>query len=257
MVSEQNLTREFIAVLSGHGRRYVAVLWAYLDESGTHKGAPVLNVAGYLGSEQEWHKFEKEWSPKLKKANVPYFHATDPDCSSLKLPLASAITKRVLQGVICSVNTNEYNLHASHQFKSVLGNAYATCAYGCALKFGKLACGVNKKVSIVLEAGQKNIDHVERVLKIMMNNPDFCIAGVMRAIKEDFVPLQTADFLAHSVENDRAWFDYLNEFGNVMHARPNPKELIEMSIEIKKLYMKQRILKERSKREQKANLSKP
>ena len=255
------ISKELINVLSGHGRRYIAVLWVYLDESGTHKGAPLLSVAGYMGCEREWHEFEKEWCPHLKKANVPYFHAIDPKCSSLKPLLASAITKRNLRGIICSIKPDDYKLYASSQFKGTLGNAYAICAFMCALHISDWAKDNNLgSVSFIIEAGQPNADHVEHILKSMINDANFNIAGVMMAKKDEFIPLQTADFISHVFSttdiNDEAWLEYLVKFGQIFHVPLNSNQIVQASKDIKVVYMKQRNLKERNKRKQKAYFSK-
>jgi hypothetical protein len=41
-------------------RLQVAVA-AYFDESGTHEGAGVMTLAGYVAAEEQWIKFSEEW----------------------------------------------------------------------------------------------------------------------------------------------------------------------------------------------------
>ena len=52
-----------------------AVLRAYMDDSGTHKGSPYCLVAGYWGGASQWVKVEREWRRVLNKYRVPEFHA--------------------------------------------------------------------------------------------------------------------------------------------------------------------------------------
>lgn len=42
-----------------------------------------------------------------------------------------------LRGILATVSSKTYKQATSHGFKSTLGNAYAVCAFGCALKSGQ------------------------------------------------------------------------------------------------------------------------
>lgn len=53
----------------------MAIMRAYLDESGIHKGADVCAIAGYFGDQCAWEKLEGEWRAILKEFVVPEFHA--------------------------------------------------------------------------------------------------------------------------------------------------------------------------------------
>ena len=50
---------------------------AYLDDSGTHDPSAVIVVAGFLGSDDEWLKFDPKWLHRLAKDGVRRFHMTD------------------------------------------------------------------------------------------------------------------------------------------------------------------------------------
>lgn len=54
--------------------RLVVVFRVYLDES---KRDGVFAVGGYLGHEDQWERFEDQWSLALRQAGVQTFHATD------------------------------------------------------------------------------------------------------------------------------------------------------------------------------------
>jgi|GEM_PF-689683 len=248
-----NISRELINSLSGSGRRLVAVLKtceAYLDESGTHKVSKVLCVAGYVGNRREWYKFEKEWQKVLDDAEISCFHAHDPKCASIKLPLASAIEKRNLNGVICGVNPDIFNTYTNMQFKSVMGNAYAACTFVCALEICKQAKEMGiKSVSFFIEDGQPNIKFVERVLKSLIYYPPVNITGVMVGKKNEFIPLQTADFLSHVYStHERDWLEYLMRSKKVKQALIQPNNLNEVSLEIKDIFRQRRNLIRRMKR---------
>ncbi len=246
----KNFSRELIDFLSGHGKRCIAVLEAYLDESGTHGGSPVVCVGGYVGNRKEWYSFDKEWHPKLKKAGVSYFHTTNPKCSPLKMPLALAIEKRNLKGMVCSINSQIYNLQTNAQFRSSMGNPYAVCTFSCAIEICKWA-EKNKfgHVSFIIEEGQPNAKFVVRILTLLMNNHDFNIAGVMLGRKEDFLPLQAADFLSHTYSTkEQPWLAYLTRSNKVWEVNIPENHFEDVSIQIKKMIGQQRYLRKRERK---------
>ena len=50
------------AVLPDECRKKVsALLNAYFDESGIHRGSPVTFVAGFVGTTREWRDVKKQW----------------------------------------------------------------------------------------------------------------------------------------------------------------------------------------------------
>lgn len=52
-------------------------LVAYIDDSGTHAGAPNSLVAGYWGGVNEWEYFEWKWKQVLAEFAIEEFHAKD------------------------------------------------------------------------------------------------------------------------------------------------------------------------------------
>jgi hypothetical protein len=52
-------------------------IWAYFDESGTHKGSRALSVAGFLARADEWGAFTVEWEDALAEWGLPFFHMVD------------------------------------------------------------------------------------------------------------------------------------------------------------------------------------
>jgi len=53
------------------------MLTAYFDESGTHAGSPVLTVAGYVATVEQWDTFDRAWAQLLKDEQLPAMHWTD------------------------------------------------------------------------------------------------------------------------------------------------------------------------------------
>lgn len=231
---------------------------AYLDESGTHKGSHILSVAGYLGTRKEWRIFEINWSKHLANTGIEYFHANNPRCDFLRPDLAIAITKRNLRGMLCAIDPEVYNKEVNHQFKSTLGNTYAICTFMCALSLATYAKH-NKlgPISFVIETGQPNSVFIERLLKSMMGDEEYNIAGVTLANKKQFVPLQTADFLSHifstNGENEKAWFEYLVEFGKINYIIMPLQAVREAEQTIKAMHSRNRYLKRKERKLLNAN----
>ncbi len=228
-------------ILPRAGQRSVAVIQGYLDESGTHRNATVLCVAGYFAPESRWHSFEREWRTILKDHGISRFHATERKSAPLKSHLATIIEGHKLRGVVCSVDPAVYNSNASGHLKSVIGNAYAACAFSCALEICKQAKEwYGERVALVFEAGQPNSDHIEDGIKAVRDDPIPAyaeIVGVTSASK-DVLPLQAADFLAHSCGTHSQWFERL--LGTrVVHAVLTSERLTEISKGIKGLISSQ------------------
>jgi hypothetical protein len=51
--------------------KVLAMLQAYLDESGIHEGASIFAIAGYFGGPGQWRKFEILWQETLTKFGIP------------------------------------------------------------------------------------------------------------------------------------------------------------------------------------------
>jgi len=53
------------------------MLEAYFDESGTHRGSPVMCVAGYLFDSDQAFRLDQEWGATLADFGLSHFHAVD------------------------------------------------------------------------------------------------------------------------------------------------------------------------------------
>jgi hypothetical protein len=62
---------------SSSSHKVVAVLQAYLDESGTHAQSPVVMIGGFVASADLWGLIETDWNGILANIGVPYFHASE------------------------------------------------------------------------------------------------------------------------------------------------------------------------------------
>jgi hypothetical protein len=53
------------------------MLTAYFDDSGTHEGSNVILAAGFIGSVEEWTRFDPAWRARLESEGLTNFHMTD------------------------------------------------------------------------------------------------------------------------------------------------------------------------------------
>jgi hypothetical protein len=58
----------------GH-RKIIAMIQAYIDESGIQAGAPICLVGGYFGGIGQWKRFQIKWQRILDKEGIEEFHA--------------------------------------------------------------------------------------------------------------------------------------------------------------------------------------
>lgn len=190
----------------------VAFLEAYFDESGSHDGSPGLSVAGYLFDKESCQLLDAEWKAVLDKFNLPYFHMVD--CAHGNYPFDSLskeeridceihlihiIRKRMIKGMVCTVNTNEYN---KWPVRDIVGDAYTYCCW-------QILAGVRKwmdennfngYVAYFFEAGHVHQQQADRVMTKVFSNP--ILRERYRYAAHSFVrkalvrPVQAPDILA-------------------------------------------------------------
>lgn len=202
--------KEFIDFVSNDGRGIVVVFQAYFDESGTHTNSPLVVVAGWIGNRKAWESFIEEWNLSLEKVGISGFHAKDPKCEALKIPLAKAILKRNLYAVAWAVTRSDFRNNVSNRFMNQFGNEYSTCAYHCVGSVMKyMKDNGYYEVALVFEDGQPNSNIIHETVSSMIASPEDT-----RLISIDFlfknnsrsIPLQAADFLAHAIAtNESQW----------------------------------------------------
>ena len=127
---------------------------------------------------------------------------------------------------------------AGPNLRSTLGNAYALCIFALALRVADWSR--DQKLGAIfyaLEDGQPNAEFVERVLRLMMEDRHFRVAGVAVVTKTEFCQLQVADFLAHSTSTGNTWkarlkraFDHR---GELVEDTLTEQQLLNVSTEIR------------------------
>jgi hypothetical protein len=229
-------------LLPRYGCRCIAVLHGYFDESGTHRNAALRCVAGYFAPRSRWAAFERDWRAVLSEYDASDFHAKTTKSEVLKPHLLRIIKHHKLRGVVCSVSPAAYDVHASIRFKSKIGNAYAACAFACALEVCRQARQLyGDHVSLFFEAGQPNMNHIDRVVKTMIGvpiDPSYSQIASVTFAPKDVLPLHAADFLAHSWSTNSSWLEKLEGASMLTCALLTPDRLENISEQVEYLMSK-------------------
>lgn len=189
----------------------MAKIEAYLDESGTHDGAPVLCVAGYLFTSERGQALDVAWRGLLEKHRVPFFHMVD--CVHGNGPFAhlsrdervaaereaiAAIRDHMLFGAATTVNEPDYDTWSARQ---ELGSAYTYCCWQN-LKIMHLWLTENSidgDIAYFFEAGSAFEGEAANIMQIVSGNDD--LRKEFRYASHSFVSkevrlIQTPDIFA-------------------------------------------------------------
>jgi hypothetical protein len=111
----------------GWGKRVLAMISVYLDESGIHAGAKACVVAGYTGTVDAIVAFSLQWKNTLKKAGLSLadFHARDLIKIKSNLPLLRALASRIalsdLRPISASMGVDDYLRFNARERKFLAG----------------------------------------------------------------------------------------------------------------------------------------
>jgi hypothetical protein len=150
----------------------IAVLEAYIDESGSHDDK-LLVIAGYVSQVERWVSFSQEWKKILVDHSLSYFHMKDfrnpksrayrhlapRDKENLLDALVNVIHHNVLFGIAFLVSPAVYSRLTTPAFRSRHGSCYSMAAQGClglAFHFLRQLGSSAETVGIFVEEGHKN-----------------------------------------------------------------------------------------------------
>ena len=149
--NQDTFGEELLEVLLVEGVDLIAVLQAYLDESGTHQGSNFLCVAGYLFDRDGGQQFARRWAERLRLDKLNFFHAVDCahgvkqfsrmglDRHALYKDLIEIVRDTALQGVAVSTSPRSYERLATAAYIAEFGDAYSCCLQGCLAMIGEWA----------------------------------------------------------------------------------------------------------------------
>ncbi len=197
------------------------ILTAYLDESGTHQGSPIMVMGGWVATADCWNEIDLAWNSILARDGLSHIHATKLVngngefrgwSEDRRLALIDELTEIVypaaLFGACTALNRDDFRHHyiaGSRPRKIQLDTEYGL-SFRLILNFVIQTIerqGFNEKVElyVVLEAGHKNAGDALRLFDVFKKHapPEWreMVKSVTFARKKDSPGLQAADFLAY------------------------------------------------------------
>ena len=199
------------------GGRIVAILKAYLDDSGDSDGPSetFLTIGGYLGDLDGWQYFEAKWGELLSKYEIPWLHMkefkkenatfahlkADPVREGEFMAAAAQIIRESARGhVATTVLLDDFRAFNAAQGLDL--DPYALAIYGCL--FQLRSYHPNDEIEIIIDTFDKSLSRTAKALEYAKSDtqdglrPDLFIPVPLQ--KEDswrtVLPLQAADLMA-------------------------------------------------------------
>jgi hypothetical protein len=192
----------------------------YFDESGTHDGAPVLCVGGYIMTKQQTVNFTNEWNAELANHGLPYFHMVD--CAhgsgvfarlskeervATEIEMIAIIKRHTVQGLAVTVNEIEFSTYMLQH--SLIGSPYSFCAHVllAGVSSWLVANPMVTNVAYFFESGHKHQSEANNIMNILFTNAGARLAHRYSrhafVDKEKAPPVQAADLLAWQWYSDK------------------------------------------------------
>lgn len=217
------------AIFPAFADGWVVMLRAYLDDSGTHDGAPVVVVGGLIGPTEHWDRLEQRWIEKLSsplpgKPALKAFHLSHlvghfgefrdykpAEVDRLRYEFREIILQSDLLQIVTVVSRPDWDELVVPPYRDVLGSAEEMCFTGFitnSLEFLRRHKSTNgQKIAYVYDVGRKTpeLERLFRIVEMPEYRPE--VASVTWGRVEDMPALQAADFIAN--ENYRASQEWL------------------------------------------------
>lgn len=188
----------------------------YFDESYTHPPEPrVYTVGGYVSTDIQWEKFQKEWRRILDSENIPYFHMVDFQAckppygawskdkrANFLASLHAVIHERTLMSFATTANRTDFEALTPEQKKRLV-NPHVFAAKNCMKAVGFWAAEniINHPlIAYVFEKGSEHDKQVKKLLDAELPDEDrwfFRMASLTHVDKKVKTPLQAADVVAY------------------------------------------------------------
>jgi hypothetical protein len=200
------------------------VLTAYFDESGTHAGAEISAMAGFVGDARQWRKFEKRAGKLFRRFRVDVFHTidvrrTDKDFEGWKVDrkiefldeFQHIINETLESGVASFIRDDDYQYYSrllwpkKSRRDSKYGILFRACLSQIIDTVAHLQMGDERRLHIVLENGHKNADDTLRIYNWARGRlgQSRALAGLTFGNKKTDLPLAAADLFAYTAWGEK------------------------------------------------------
>jgi hypothetical protein len=194
------------------------IFTAYFDEADTHGPSPTVIMAGIVGHDYQWNRFETKVGRIQKHFGFSLFHAkefkartaefkgwSDHKRDQLIVALIDLITSNLTEGIVTSLSREQYLAEyraAPLPKKFTPDSQYGACFRVCTARLLTLfeMRGGKDRFDIVLEDGHANRFDCERIFRDLSNRYRLLGRDFLRtftiAKKRERKPLMVADMLA-------------------------------------------------------------
>jgi hypothetical protein len=193
---------------------FISVLRAYLDESGTHDGSPVMTVAGYIARPKVWRDWTRRWGRALGPIRV--YHAVDAQnlagefrgwtpeevAKMVKKLLPIIAETKGVGGFAVGMDLRvfEQAVHGREDLRKVFGTPYIACFHQAVRLVHNVLnqTGYNERIAFIHETNNFETEALKAFGWIKKNNlQNDRMMSLTFAGKQDYPPLQAADILAY------------------------------------------------------------
>jgi len=199
--------------------RCFMIFTAYFDESGTHAGASISAMAGFVGDARQWRKFEKRAGKLFSRYRVNVFHAidvrrTDKDFEGWKVDkkiefldeFHHIINETLQSGVASFIRADDYRYYSALNWpKGTRRDSKYTLMFRACLSqiidtIGNIPQTREPRLHIVLESGHSNAEDAVRTYNWAQGRigQSRALAGLTFAEKKNCLPLAAAHLFAYS-----------------------------------------------------------
>jgi hypothetical protein len=189
----------------------VAVIAAYMDESGIHAGAPAVTSSVVWARPSVWKQWTLDWQRLLPPVRI--YHAFDchnrvgefkgwsrPERDAWVRQLLPLFPKYRLYGRFGGVHLDAFNQAMNREapiYKETFGEPYFATIHWALRRLCEAAmAGNGRRVAIVHEITDRPGDVMDAFLYVRKRFPMLDMS-ISFGSKQEFVPLQAADILAY------------------------------------------------------------
>ena len=188
-----------------------------MDESGAHNGSLAFILAGFVAEDKDWPAFTRDYQRLLKKWGIECFHATDffngapPNFDHFNnsqkrifiQSLIAILAKHRIDGISQGIDLLAFNEIITGALLKKIESHCILCFQMMMAKFNRLAGEANmkqdEKIAFIFDQQQQFSGRALQIHAKLKADPRFgtYLGSIGFESKQQFLPLQAADFLAY------------------------------------------------------------